>query len=156
VEQGLDTSDSIMEHLAFMEKHKCCEICEKGFDKPLNFRMHEEERHTAKNTPEIIARKLKQNERRNIGRKKRYVKEPAKQLSKTSRRKKRATVERDGEGSEGAGDGDNAKKTARKTGGFQVKTKLFTQKDLDLFFKPRCAGSYNNDPKSRRFENLSI
>ena len=104
-----------MEHLAFMERHKYCEICEKGFDTLWNFRRHDEERHTAKNTPEIIARKLKQNERRNISRKKRYANEPGykekeKQLSKTSRLNKRTTVERDKEGSEDAGDGNNAVK----------------------------------------------
>jgi hypothetical protein len=41
-------------------------------------------------------------------------------------------------------------KTGKKTGGFQVKTKLLTEKDLELFFKPRAPGSYKNDPKSRR------
>jgi len=48
-------------------------------------------------------------------------------------------------------------KTAKKTDGFQVKTKLVTKKDLDLFFKPRSSAqrSDQNDPKSRRFENLS-
>ena len=189
-----------MEHLAFMAKQKYCEICEKGFDTPWNFRRHEEERHTAKNTSKIFARKLKQNESRNISRRKRYANEPgykekAKQLGKTSRLNKRATVERDKEGSEDAGDGNNAVKkdkmsnsdpdyedkvdgneddtassreggdvadsadgkTGKKTGGFQVKTKLLTEKDLELFFKPRSSapGSYKDDPKSRRLENLS-
>ena len=112
----VDSADSTMEELALaekklQEKHKYCEICRREFDTPWNYRRHTNELHLATNTPEILAKRKKQNQIRNVSRKARYANDPeykqrVKLLSATSNlKKKRATGEQDGEGSDDAGGG---------------------------------------------------
>ena len=65
-------------------------------------KINEQEQHTDKNTPHIIAKREKQKDCRDTRRKERYANEPAykekmKQLAKTSRLKKRARAESDEE-----------------------------------------------------------
>ena len=84
-----------------------CEFCKILFGTHWNFKRHQKQQHTSKNTPEMIAERLEQNQRRNLSRRERYATEPIykekmKSLSKTSRLK-RASFDRD-DGSEDVGD----------------------------------------------------
>jgi len=84
-----------------------CEVCKILFGTHWNFKRHQKQQHTDKNTPEMIAGRLEQNQRRNLSRRERYASQPVykekmKSLSKNNRMK-RASFDRD-DGSEDVGD----------------------------------------------------
>jgi hypothetical protein len=97
---------------SLQETHTVCELCKKGVGTE-NFKRHEEEQHTAKNSPAIIARKLKHNERRKMSQKERYANDTAY--------------------------GNNARMRNDQTGVFRVQTKPLTTEDLAFFFRPRSS-----------------
>lgn len=148
-------------------KKRFCEICKKGFNTPGNFRRHDQQQHTANDTPEIIAERLKQNQRRNISRQARYAtdavyREGVKQGSKMSKKRVRIANEEsaptiadlDTANNEKmpnpASDSEGKKravKTDHKTGGKttgKLKFTSFTRKEHDAFFatKPRTVATW--------------
>jgi len=96
-----------------------CEFCKILFGTHWNFKRHQKQQHTDKNTPEMIAERLEQNQRRNLSRRERYATEPLykkKSLSENSRLR-RAPFDRDDESSlraEGSEDVGDRKKSVKR------------------------------------------